>query len=49
MNKEQAIQIMKQLQNSTRGTLEEHKIIHMAIELLSKLEEPKPKEEKKAK
>ena len=41
MTKDQAINIMKQMQNSTRGTLEEHKIIHMAIELLSKLEEPK--------
>jgi hypothetical protein len=41
MNKENAIQIMKQIQNGVRGTLEEHKIIHAAIEYLSKLEEPK--------
>ena len=33
--------IMKNMQNAIRGTLEEHKVIHMAIEHLATLEEPK--------
>ena len=41
MNKSDAINVMKQIQNGVRGTLEEHKVIHAAIEYLSKLEEPK--------
>jgi hypothetical protein len=44
MNKEQAIQIMKSIQNGVRGTLEEHKVIHAAIAYLSTLEEPKKEE-----
>ena len=43
MNKEQAIGIMKQIQNGVRGTLEEHKIIQSAIGYLETLEEPKDK------
>jgi hypothetical protein len=41
MNKEQAIKIMKQMAQSVRGTLEEHKVIQAAISYLSELEEKK--------
>ncbi len=41
MNKEQAINIMKQMAEAIKGTLQEHKIIHSAIEFLNTLEEPK--------
>lgn len=49
MDKEKAINVMKQMAHTVRGTLEEHKIIHASIEYLSKLEEPKEEknEEKK--
>lgn len=46
MTKEHALNIMRQLQQVARGTLEEHKVIQLAIDYLSTLEEPKkePKE-----
>lgn len=40
MNKQQALSVMNQIQNTFRGTLEEHKIIQAAIAYLSTLVEP---------
>lgn len=41
MDKEKAIEIMRQISQVVKGTLQEHKLINSAIEYLSTLTEPK--------
>ena len=47
MNKQEAINIVSQAMGSIAAPLKDHQIMQQAVQFLSTLEEPKPKEVKK--